>query len=83
MAPPSNIHHFNKNLAEGIVEAAKIAKVPKYEHRLAKKNKEDEILETMIQKQLKLNTDIQNPKMLKTDLVTKTKELHEVNKKFY
>ena len=81
LGPASNIQNYNRRLAEGIVAAAKEAKVPKFKDRTnIRKKDEDPTLTAMTQIHNKLNGDLQNTELKTKVKENKTKELHELNK---
>ena len=81
LGPESNIKNFKKKLVEGIIAAAKEAKVPKYKDRNNKKKREeDQVITTLQTKHTQLNEALENKSLLQTDRDIKTEELYKVNK---
>ena len=80
LGPASNITNFSKNFAAGIVAAAKEANVPKYRERTGKRSQDDQTIIQLTQRHNKLNDELQNKALKKSDKQAKTEELEEVNK---
>ena len=61
------------------MRAAEEANVPKYKDRAVNRSQEDKTILQLAESHHKLNEDLQNTKVLKTDRTAKTEELHKVN----